>query len=357
MSIILSCLRNAFRFSATAAFAISLLLGGIVQPLPARAAQTENWQCTPELEAPLPVILSAGTPAGQRTDRRTVALNCTFDAPSPGNALISLCLSAPLGSNPDGVLRQARSVIGNSLVHYALTAEPGNVPNVEPQIFDAITPTLKPLYSVTIQSGGPGRQAFRHQFKLVTEFEGLTRRGLDAGGYSDILSGFVASVHQGATCGPVLWGPSTGALGELANLTITASLAPQCDFVVNKALDFGTATLSVGGSKADGLITLTCLTNLPNITISMGPGNNPVTDGGPVIRQMRRSDGAATIPYLILKPDGTEWSQTGSIIPGTPLDLPGVDGMSVPISGLIPQGTKFPLAGDYSDSVIVYLGF
>ncbi|WP_219892958.1 spore coat protein U domain-containing protein [Aquisediminimonas profunda] len=357
MPVNLSQTRHFTRLLISVLLAVTLLVGGIVLPAPARAAPTDNWQCTPELEALLPVALSANTPAGQRTDKRTISLNCTFDVTNRGNALVTLCLSAPLGNNPDGVTRQARSVVGNTRVHYALTAEPGNVPNVQPQVLDALTPALKPLYSVMIQTNGPGQQTFRHQFKLVTEFEALTRRGLDAGDYGDLLSGFVVSIHQGGNCGPVLWGPPNNAIGELANLPIAARLAPQCDFLINRKLDFGTTSVSVAGQNADGLITLSCLTNLPNVTISMGTGNNPATSGGPVTRQMRRSDGAATIPYLILKPDGTEWSQSGSIIPGTPLDVPGIEGMSVPISGLIPQGTPLPPTGNYSDAVIIMLSF
>jgi len=357
MPVNLSQTRHFARLLVSVLLAVTLLVGGIVLPAPARAAPTDNWQCTPELEPLLPVALSANTPAGQRTDKRTISLNCTFDATNRGNALVTLCLSAPLGNNPDGVIRQARSVIGNTRVHYALTAEPGNVPNVQPQVLDALSPTLKPLYSAMIQTNGPGQQTFRHQFKLVTEFEALTSRGLDAGDYGDLLSGFVVSVHQGGNCGPVLWGPPNNAIGQLANLPIAANLTPQCDFLINRKLDFGTATVAVAGQKADGLLTLSCLTNLPNVTISMGTGNNPATGGGPVTRQMRRSDGTATIPYLILKPDGTEWSQAGSIIPGTPLDVPGIEGMSVPISGLIPQGTPLPPTGNYSDAVIITLGF
>ncbi|MBK9999591.1 MAG: hypothetical protein IPO97_00465 [Sphingomonadales bacterium] len=102
--------------------------------------------------------------------------------------------------------------------------------------------------------------------------------------------------------------------------------------------------------------TLTCLTNLPNITISMGPETtcHRWRSDHPADETKRRR---ATIPYLILKPDGTEWSQTGSIIPGTPLDVPGVDGHVRTDCRPNPQGTKFPLTGSYSDSVIVYLGF
>lgn len=356
MSVATARTHYALRFIASVLVTSTLLLAGLSLPAPARAAPTENWQCTPELEALLPVPLSAGTPAGQRTDRRTISLNCTFSA-HPGSTLVTLCLSAPLGTNPDGIVRQVRSATGNTLVHYALTAEPGNVPNIQPQPFDALTPSLKPLYSVMIQTGAEGTQTFRHQFKLVTEFESLTRRGLDPGDYTDLLSGFVVSIHEGGNCGTVLWGPPSDSPGELASLPVAASLTPQCDFVVERMLDFGTASLSVAGHKADGLVTLACLTNLPTVTISMGTGNSPATGPGPIVRQMMRSDGKATIPYMILKPDGTEWSQAGSIIPGTPLDVPGIEGMAVPIAGLIPEGTALPPTGSYSDAVVITLGF
>lgn len=347
---------HALRFIVSVLVASTLLLAGLTIPAPARAAPTDNWKCMPELEPLLPVPLSAGTPPGQRTDRRTISLNCTFTA-RPGNAVVTLCLSAPLGANPDGIVRQVRSTAGNTLVHYALTAEPGNVPNIQFRPLDALTPSLKPLYSVMIQTSTEGTQAFRHQFKLVTEFEPLMRRGLDPGDYADLLSGFVVSVHQGGNCGMVLWGPPNDSLGELANLAIAANLMPQCDFVVSRMLDFGTATTSVGGRKADGLITLACLTNLPNVTISMGTGNNPATSPGPATRQMSRSDGKATVPYLILKPDGTQWSQAGSLIPGAPLDVPGIEGMTVPIAGRIPEGTPLPPTGSYRDAVVITLGF
>lgn len=359
MPVIIERMRRFARLFVAVLGASACVTGSLtMMPDVAQAAvPTEGWQCTPELEMLLPVALSAGTPTGQRTDRRTISLNCTFRAVAAGNSLVTLCLSAPLGANPDGVVRQARSAIGNTRVHYSLSAEPGNVPNVQPQSFDAITPTLQPLYSVIIQNQAEGTQTFRHQFKLVTEFEPLTRRGLDAGDYGDLLSGFVVSIHEGNNCGPVLWGPPNDSLGELANLPIAARLAPECDFVINTNLDFGTASTSVAGRKAEGKITLVCLTNLPTVTLSMGTGNSPSTGPGPLTRQMQRADGKAVIPYQILKPDGTEWSQAGSIIPGSALDVPGIEGSTVSIAGMIPDGTPLPPTGIYSDAVIITLGF
>ena len=348
---------NSIRFILFALLCPALLLAGLTRPLPARAATTQDWQCTPDLEALLPVPLSAGTPAGQRTDRRTISLNCTFQATGTGNAIVTLCLSAPLGLNSDGVVRQVKSVTGGTRVHYALTAEPGNVPDIQPFPFDTLSPALKPLYSVVIPGGAPGTQTFRHQFKLVTEFEALTLRGLDPGDYADMLNGFVASIHDGNTCGMLLWGAPRDAPGELASLLVAANLAPQCGFVVNTNLAFGTVSLSVAGQRAQGSLTLACLTNLPSIRISMGPGNSPATSFGPIRRQMQRADGKAFIPYLILKPDGEEWSQTGSIVPGTPFDVPGIEGSTISIGGMIPMETPLPPTGGYSDAVVITLEF
>lgn len=345
------------RFILSSLLLPALIVAGVARPLPARAAITENWQCTPELEALVPVPLSAGTPAGQRTDRRTVSLNCTYQTAGTGNALVTLCLSAPLGLNPDGIVRQVKSATGGTLVHYGLTAEPGNVPDIQPFPFDTLSPALKPLYTVVIPGGSTGSQTFRHQFRLIAEFEALTRRGLDPGDYADMLNGFVASIHDGSNCGMLLWGAPKDALGELSSLPIAASLAPQCGFVVNTNLAFGTASISVAGQKAQGSITLTCLTNLPSVRISMGPGNSPAMDSGPIRRQMQRADGKAFIPYLILKPDGTEWSQTGSIVPGTPLDVPGIEGTAISIGGMIPIETPLPPTGNYSDAVVIMLEF
>lgn len=357
MPVMIARLRRIFRLTIALLIAPALGLGGLFLPMPAHAVPTESWHCTPELEALLPVALSATAPAGQRTDRRTISLNCSFGVSAPGSSLVTLCLSAPLGANPDGVVREVRSALGNTRVHYALSAEPGNVPGVQPYPFDALTPTLKPLYTVAIQSNVEGTQNFRHQFKLVTEFEPLSRRGLDAGDYADLLNGFVVSIHEGSTCGTLLWGPPNDSLGELANLPVAATLAPQCDFVVNTSLDFGTASISVAGRKADGLITLACLTNLSTVTISMGTGNSPSTGPGPTTRQMQRADGITFIPYLILKPDGTEWSQKGSMILGSALDAPGIEGSTISITGVIPDGTALPPTGSYSDTVIITLGF
>jgi spore coat protein U-like protein len=357
MPIVSTQLRAALRFVFSALLLSALFVAGIASPLPARAATTGNWQCTPELEALAPVPLSAETPAGQRTDRRTVSLNCTYETNGTGNALVTLCLAAPLGLHPDGVVRQVKSVTGDSRVHYSLTAEPGNVPDIQPFPSDTLSPVLKPLYTVAIPGDAPGVRTFRHQFKLVTEFETLTLRGLDPGDYADMLSGFVASIHDGDNCGMLLWGAPRDPLGELGNLAIAASLAPQCGFLVNTNLAFGVASISVAGHKAQGSMTLVCLTNLPNVRISMGPGNAPSTSSAPVRRQMQRSDGKAFIPYLILKPDGTEWSQVGSIIPGTPLDVPGLEGAMIGIGGMIPADAPMPPTGDYSDAVVITLEF
>ncbi len=357
MPVVLSHSRAALHSMFSALLCCALIAAGIVPPLPAYAATSENWQCTAELEALVPVPLSAETPAGQRTDRRTVSLNCTYQVAGMGNALVTLCLAAPLGLYPDGVMRQVRSVTNGSRVHYSLTAEPGNVPDIQPFPFDALSPTLKPLYTVTIPGGATGTQTFRHQFKLVAEFEALRLRGLDPGDYVDTLNGFVASIHDGDNCGMLLWGAPRDPLGELGNLSVAASLAPRCGFVVNANLAFGVASLSVAGRKTQGWMTLVCLTNLPNVRISMGPGNAPSTGSAPVRRQMQRADGKAFIPYLILKPDGTEWSQEGSMVPGTPLDVPGLEGSVLAIGGMIPADAPMPPAGDYGDAVVITLEF
>jgi spore coat protein U-like protein len=357
MPVIFARARAAIHSLSLMSLCCAFIAAGVARPLPAFAATTENWQCTPELEALVPVPLSADTPAGQRTDRRTISLNCTFQAAGAGNALVTLCLAAPLGLYPDGIVRQVKNVKGGTRVHYSLTAEPGNVPDIQPFPFDTLSPLLKPLYTVGIPGGTPGTQTFRHQFRLVTEFEALTRRGLDPGDYADMLNGVVASIHDGDNCGMLLWGAPRDPLGELGNLAITANLAPRCGFVVNTNLAFGVASLGVAGQRAQGLMTLVCLTNLPSVRVSMGPGNAPSTNLGPVRRQMQRADGKAFIPYVILKPDGTEWSQEGSLVPGTPLDVPGLEGAMLSIGGLIPADAPLPPTGDYSDAVVITLEF
>ncbi len=349
---------SVFALPALAMQASALAISGVLPLQQATAAMvpSDSWQCTPQMESAMPIPLSMGTPASQRTDKRTVSLNCIFNTPRAGSSLVTLCIAAPLGMNPDGVFRRVKSSKGNTLVRYMLGAEIGEVPSARPFNFEAITPSLQPLYSVLIESSAAGMQSFRHQFKIVSEFEPLTQRGLDAGSYGDMLSNFMVSIHEGDNCGTLLWGAPRDPLGELGNLSVLASLEPQCGFSVLANLDFGTLSQGVAGQKASGRLALSCLTNLPSVKISMGPGNQP-SETMPISRMMKSMDGKAQVPYLIFKPDGTEWSQNGSMVPGSPLDIEGVDGLTVPIAGLIPADTPMPPTSDYSDSVVVTLDF
>lgn len=353
------------RFFLIPAISVSLAATtGTILPGAAKAASTANWQCVPMLDSPLPVPLSTRSSEEQRTDRRMITLQCAYNANASGMSEVTLCVAAPLGRHPQGLIRRAKHQAADNYVEYLLNAEMGMVPGGRPRPMNMLATGLTPVYTVSLNNAEAGMQQFRQQFFLVTQFQALKQRGISAGDYQDTLEKFVVSIHDGSDCGELLWGPPKDMIGALEMLSVAAKIDPECAVQVRQAVDFGSIATEIAGQTASGAVQLNCFTSQSAASISMGTGNNPGMGNNGMTRRMRLEGpqgapetSASFVPYVLLKPDGSEWSETGSSIPGSALVIEGKDQTVVPVLARIPAGTPRPAPGDYSDSVIVTLGF
>jgi len=136
------------------------------------------------------------------------------------------------------------------------------------------------------------------------------------------------------------------ALAQTAELSVTAQIEASC--VVNAgSLDFGPYTSTdLDPTEGEGSFSYQC-TSGSDITLSLGPGQNPQGEG----RAM--ASGAARLRYNLYQDVGhdQEWATDGAavIVEDTPSTLQTVD-----VYGLIEAGQESP-AGSYSDSVTITL--
>lgn len=346
-----------FGIATRTAMLALLAATGWLAPLPAFAAGTSNWNCNVRADAPQTLVLKGADFARPTTDRRMVDLECSFNPTMPGPSQVTLCIAAPYGANGGGPARALRRRGGTETIGYRLSAQPGNVASALPFPISALMPTPQPLYTATIEHGDAGTMAYRLEFALLTEIQGLAGRILPEGEYGDTLTGLSTSIHEGRDCGFLLWGPPMDSLGSIAELAPTLTVPAACSISVANAINFGLVPSTATAIRDAGALAVQCSPGTRYL-LELGDGNDPA--GG--TRRMGllgpTGQGIRNLAYELLKPDGTRWAGTATKVPGSPFAGTG-DGtvQAIVVTGQIPAGTPLPMPGEYRDSVIVTLDY
>lgn len=337
--------------------AMLALLGGtmLAMPLPALAQRTSDWRCRAQADSAQILVLAVADLNRANADRRLFDLDCTFTATASGPSPVTLCLAVPEGANGGGAQRRLQRRQGREAIEYRLNARIGDVPNALAIPIGDLKPVLQPLYTVAIAHGDAGPVSFRHQFALVTEFQGVGGRFLPEGEYGDTIAGLSVSVHEGADCGFVLWGPPNDSLGSAAEFSTTVRVPATCALSVTDAVDFGIVADARKGQRENGTIAVQCSPGT-NYMLEMGDGN--FASGG--TRRMALESAAASnyLAYTLLQPDGSAWSGGSSSVTGTALAGTGAGtAQTIPVIAEIPPGTEAPPPGRYHDTVVVRLNY
>lgn len=341
-------LRMKARFAGWAAMLAIILVMPLTVPTPARAAGTTNWRCNVRADQPQTLALSSADLARPNADRRVYDLDCTFTATAPGPSPVTLCVSAPEGENAGGPLRRLKRRGGNEMIAYRLTAQTGNVPGAVSYPIGELRPTPQALYTAQAGGGEAGTDGtFRHQLALITEFQGIGKTLIAAGEYADTVTDLVISIHEGADCGLLLWGPPSDSLGTAANLVTALAVPNECSVDDGFTIidDFGVIaeTPTINSRTATISIVTSCNTGFSG-GFSVSNGNNVL--GG--VNRMKRVGGApAFIPYT------STTSQVNIVSPpGSPFNR-----SRFTFVAKIAAGTPTPPAGQYQDTRIATFSY
>jgi spore coat protein U-like protein len=136
---------------------------------------------------------------------------------------------------------------------------------------------------------------------------------------------------------------ASAALGQTADLSVTAEIQATCT-LDGGSLNFG--NYSGSATEGQGSFSYEC-TGGSNITLSLGPGQNPEGAG----RAM--ADGAERLLYELYQDAARqqEWGEDGDALS---IQTTSADEETVQVYGLIPPDQDAP-AGSYSDTVQITL--
>jgi spore coat protein U-like protein len=161
-------------------------------------------------------------------------------------------------------------------------------------------------------------------------------------GYDVSFSYHFRFVAGALTLLPLVAAPA--ALAQTADLNVTAQVDAACD-VFAGSLNFGTYT-AAAAKEANGNFSYQCTAGT-EITLSLGPGNNP-QEGS---RAM--AAGENRLRYQLYR-DPTRQEVWGTDVEGLVLEAPSSSEQGVTVYGLIEAGQDVP-AGSYSDVVQITL--
>lgn len=343
------------KIAASSALLAMLAMTILAAPIPASAQRTTDWRCRAQTDSPQTLRLAVSDLGRANADRRLLDLDCTFTATAPGPSPVTVCLAVPAGENGSAGLRRLQRRQGPETIDYRLSARVGDVPNAIAIPIGNLKPVLQPLYTVPIGHGETGSVSFRHQLAFITEFQGVGGRFLPEGEYNDTITGLSVSVHEGADCGFILWGPPNDSLGSAAEFSTAVRVPATCALSVTDAVDFGVVSDAQKGQRENGALSVQCSPGT-SYTLELGDGN--FASGG--TRRMALEGAAATdyLAYELLQPGGSAWSGGGSTVAGSALGGTGAGtAQTIPVIAEIPPGTEAPRPGRYHDTVVVRLNY
>lgn len=317
---------------------------------PARAASPPGWVCGVDSGGSRLLSLSSSDLEAAFVDRNSVDLTCRLPADLTASGQLSLCVSTPGASH--SILRRLKRDAGPEEINYRLTASAASGGTGIGQGVIEPGPVPQPVSALSL-TGAPAEDAVvRLSMSVAVETGMLRGRFLPEGRYHDPDTVLALSVHEGPGCGPVLW---EARLDSDSSPLPAFQIPASCEIETLAPVQFGTLADMEVETRRSGALGVRCSPGSA-YSIELGPGNQPRSGSRFMVLESAASSDANTLPYVLLAPDGREWSGPTSPVTGGAFSGVGTGvTTTIPVTGVIRAGAPRPVPGVYRDQVIATL--